>query len=877
MALRTPLSVTPHLYMGDSTGRPLDMGTVYFGEQDKDPEFYPINLFSDDALTLPLAQPVHTKGGYLYDKGDMVEPHAKEIIYSVKVLDSYGRKVFYKGAMMRNSWNDDVIEQINEALVSTAEQSAQVATDVAKEIADKAVVSSGFVTIDSFEIGATITQRNQALRHALDGKLYRWAGDLPKVIPPLSTPTSSGGIGAGRWLEVSDTVLRQELSSPIGEQFVGGVAGYVNDVNNLIAKKQEQGKSYIATNYVSNKKGGGGTYKWDALMAKSKHDGVKVISPTVPNMALQDASNVISMDATPEQAKDFLFRKGQGETDVGGTGAWVSSDAKYTVNLPKSSYTLAMSHLPAINESFFVRRTISDGQYLYVLIKGAYGVSSELSYLSIYFTPTDGAPQLVSWVQVSDQPNDYRELVLHKGYLYIIPFSGVDKKFIIYDVRNKVLPSLVGQVLMDITNTNGIGRVIGNTLFLHSWGSAALHTYNLTDPTAPKRTASQSAEDSAVSGSMIAYDKRGYVWGALYDSTASENSNSLVRYTVNSNGDILGKQLYKFTGVTAVRRMVFANGKLYLGRFNSGVGVYEINIDNPDVPRLQKTYSNATVGDIAVFDGMLMGSRNTQNADFSQYNFDSATNEYSKTIIYNANLALAENHYSGIVAFGKNGTKTPELVYFDYGYDGTPYEQTNDYLLKEASQYEVGRGTGKLLPQGLSEGDVLYESLQDAKFTFRAKYIDYISVDSANKKTGIYYPSFIHDIEGSTSANRGLKTDWLTVSPALISATPIELATFDVTGVGATAIEITVISRRVSGTRGASAHKLYLSWAGGSATIVSEPKASTLSATFKALTFTAVGDSSSIKLQVASATGDMTSISVNMQILGCYLKCTKPS
>ena len=101
MALRTPLSVTPHLYMGDSTGRPLDMGTVYFGEQDKDPEFYPINLFSDDALTKPLAQPVHTKGGYLYDKGDMVEPHAKEFIYSVKVLDSYGRKVFYKGAMMR--------------------------------------------------------------------------------------------------------------------------------------------------------------------------------------------------------------------------------------------------------------------------------------------------------------------------------------------------------------------------------------------------------------------------------------------------------------------------------------------------------------------------------------------------------------------------------------------------------------------------------------------------------------------------------------------------------------------------------------------------------------------------------------------------------
>lgn len=148
MALRTPLSVTPHLYMGDSTGRPLDMGTVYFGEQDKDPEFYPIALYSDDALTLPLMQPIHTKGGYLYDKGDMVEPHAKELIYSVKVLDSYGRKVFYKGAMMRNSWNDDVIEQINEAILASG--------DAAKSAFDKAA-------------GEAVANAANAVNAAIDG------------------------------------------------------------------------------------------------------------------------------------------------------------------------------------------------------------------------------------------------------------------------------------------------------------------------------------------------------------------------------------------------------------------------------------------------------------------------------------------------------------------------------------------------------------------------------------------------------------------------------------------------------------------------------------------------------------------------------------
>ncbi|MDP4545830.1 hypothetical protein Q8P09_12170 [Psychrobacter faecalis] len=166
MALRTSLSVTPHLYMGDSTGRPLDKGVVYFGEQDKDPEFYPINLFSDDALTLPLAQPVHTKGGYLYDKGDMVEPHAKEIIYSVKVLDSYGRKVFYKGAMMRNSWNDDVIEQINTAIIGSADVARQVATDITNDAINNTAVEGG-VLADTF-VTKTVNGIGQVARDQRD-------------------------------------------------------------------------------------------------------------------------------------------------------------------------------------------------------------------------------------------------------------------------------------------------------------------------------------------------------------------------------------------------------------------------------------------------------------------------------------------------------------------------------------------------------------------------------------------------------------------------------------------------------------------------------------------------------------------------------------
>lgn len=99
MALRTSLVAQPHLYMGDTQGRPLDAGKVYFGEPDKDPELYPINVFYDEALTIAAPQPIRTMGGFMNANGQMVEIYAAETEYSVKVLDGYGRQVYYQESM----------------------------------------------------------------------------------------------------------------------------------------------------------------------------------------------------------------------------------------------------------------------------------------------------------------------------------------------------------------------------------------------------------------------------------------------------------------------------------------------------------------------------------------------------------------------------------------------------------------------------------------------------------------------------------------------------------------------------------------------------------------------------------------------------------
>lgn len=137
------------------------------------------------------------------------------------------------------------------------------------------IKSLGFITIDSFEIGATLTQRNQALRHTADGKLYRWAGDLPKNVPEGSTPASTGGMGVSAWLEVSDTTIRQQLSGNGGVRLVGNAAA---EVDNLVALRALVGvrDTVNVLQHTTGTNLGGGTYRFEVGSSKQDNNGTWV-------------------------------------------------------------------------------------------------------------------------------------------------------------------------------------------------------------------------------------------------------------------------------------------------------------------------------------------------------------------------------------------------------------------------------------------------------------------------------------------------------------------------------------------------------------------------------------------------------------------------
>lgn len=107
-------------------------------------------------------------------------------------------------------------------------------------IAQQAISQFGYITLDSFQKGAEITLPNQVLRDEVTGEYYRWDGELPKIVQIDSTPDNSGGIGAGKWLSVGDTSLRNELKKPTGSDLVGYNNGtltkYIEENNRHTAK-----------------------------------------------------------------------------------------------------------------------------------------------------------------------------------------------------------------------------------------------------------------------------------------------------------------------------------------------------------------------------------------------------------------------------------------------------------------------------------------------------------------------------------------------------------------------------------------------------------------------------------------------------------------
>lgn len=140
-----------------------------------------------------------------------------KVIYDKATQRSYSLPVFASGTTMTSLSADGL-------LVHSAGNI---------NLATLAISREEFVSVPgSFTMGGTLVAGNDALTFT-DGK-YRWQGTFPKVVPPGSSPTSSGGISPNAWVLVSPTSLIKGNGSSVGV----GPQGTLKDTQFFITMEQ---------------------------------------------------------------------------------------------------------------------------------------------------------------------------------------------------------------------------------------------------------------------------------------------------------------------------------------------------------------------------------------------------------------------------------------------------------------------------------------------------------------------------------------------------------------------------------------------------------------------------------------------------------------
>ncbi|EBF8123317.1 phage tail protein [Salmonella enterica subsp. enterica] len=212
--------------------------------------------------------------------------------------------------------------------------------------ANQAITNYGYITKDSFEDGSTISNANECLRWKSNGEYYRWDGTLPKVVPPASTPDSTGGIGQGKWVGVGDASLRSDLSEPDGYQLIGGLSENYSPPAKFVVVDNEPYNGDLKSALSEAEAGtvfwlGKKTYNITGLYGTGRNtvENISIVGTGMPQLSddktrFIDGTGTVIQGAVKNQARGFkTFNLG---IDV---GAYVSQNV-YTTE----TYEDALAH-----------------------------------------------------------------------------------------------------------------------------------------------------------------------------------------------------------------------------------------------------------------------------------------------------------------------------------------------------------------------------------------------------------------------------------------------------------------------------------------------------------------------------------------------------
>lgn len=262
------------------------------------------------------------------DTDGKIQFRAPDGIYDMQVSlgSTTGVKVTFQCVDVEKQLSDanSAASRAEAAAGSIEEQAASIKANT-REQWRRTLAEVGITLVDgSFEDGATVSNKNDAVWHIAGAQCYTWAGTLPKTVSAGSTPSSSGGVSPTAWQSVEGKILRSVLTPEMYGSAV--VLNHTEIFKQMAADAKSLGlKMYASGNYVLD------AHPSDSIAIETDADFSKAtVTCTTNDGGSTTWSNSSVLFKIPQQETDVTsqfnavnYARGMKNTGVNGLNGWI--------------------------------------------------------------------------------------------------------------------------------------------------------------------------------------------------------------------------------------------------------------------------------------------------------------------------------------------------------------------------------------------------------------------------------------------------------------------------------------------------------------------------------------------------------------------------